>query len=79
MDDASNFKLVQEALKVMELNNEEQDALFRLVAVVLHLGNIEFASGDKGRARILNPDLVTTIAKVLTLSSLSERCRGLII
>ena len=48
----------------MEINDEEQDALFYLVAVVIHLGNIEFASGDGGRARITNPDLVTAIAKV---------------
>ena len=51
----------------MEINDEEQDALFYLVAVVIHLGNIEFASGDGGRARITNPDLVTAIAKVKNL------------
>lgn len=64
MDDGENFRVVKEALKVMELSAEEQDALFHLVAVVIHIGNIEFASGDGGRARIVNPDLVTTIAQV---------------
>lgn len=48
----------------MEMSEEEQEALFLLVAVVIHLGNIEFESGDGGRARITNPALVSTIAKV---------------
>lgn len=64
VNDAENFKIVREALRVMEIDNEEQEALFLLVSVVIHLGNIEFASGDGGRARINNPVLVSTIAKV---------------
>lgn len=64
MNDAENFKIVKEALHVMEIEDEEQEALFLLVAVVIHLGNIEFTSGDGGRARINNPVLVSTIAKV---------------
>lgn len=64
MNDAENFKIVRDALRVMEMGEEEQEALFLLVAVVIHLGNIEFASGDGGRARIVNPPLVSTIAKV---------------
>lgn len=64
MNDAENFKIVRDALRVMEMGEEEQEALFLLVAVVIHLGNIEFASGDGGRARIVNPLLVSTIAKV---------------
>lgn len=68
MDDQLNFKVVEDALQVMELSEKEQEALFNLVAVVVHLGNIQFASGDGGRARITNPDLVITIAKVLSVS-----------
>jgi len=51
----------------MEINDDEKDALFCLVAVVIHLGNVEYASGDNGRARITNPELVTGIAKVIQL------------
>ncbi len=71
MDDQLNFKVVKEALHVMELSEKEQEALFNLVAVVIHLGNIQFASGDGGRARITNPDLVITIAKVICLKILT--------
>jgi myosin-1 len=67
VDDAEGFKTVREALKVMEIGDEEQQALYLLLSVIIHLGNIEFASGDGGRARITNPDLVSTIAKVWIL------------
>lgn len=67
VDDAEGFKTVREALQVMEIGDEEQQALFLLLSVIIHLGNIEFASGDGGRARITNPDLVSTIAKVWIL------------
>lgn len=65
LDDAESFRTVKDALKVMEINDDEKDALFCLVAVVIHLGNVEYASGDNGRARITNPELVTGIAKLL--------------
>lgn len=71
MDDQLNFKVVKEALHVMELSEKEQESLFNLVAVVIHLGNIQFASGDGGRARITNPDLVITIAKVIFIKFLT--------
>ena len=67
VNDAECFKTVKEALQVMEIGDEEQQALFLLLSVIIHLGNIEFASGEGGRARITNPVLVSTIAKVWIL------------
>jgi myosin heavy subunit len=64
VDDAESFKIVRDALRVMEIGDEEQEALFLLLSVIIHLGNIEFASGEGDRARINNPVLVSTIAKV---------------
>lgn len=65
VDDAESFKIVRDALRVMEIGDEEQEALFLLLSVIIHLGNIEFASGEGDRARINNPVLVSTIAKLL--------------
>lgn len=48
----------------MEIGDEEQEALFHLLSVIIHLGNVEYASGEGGRASISNPALVSTIAKV---------------
>lgn len=67
VDDAESFKIVRDALRVMEIGDEEQEALFLLLSVIIHLGNIEFASGEGDRARINNPVLVSTIAKVWIL------------
>ena len=63
IDDKSDFETVSRALKVMEMNVEEQEALFQLVAVVIHLGNVEFVA-NAGRAKLENPQLVATIAQV---------------
>ncbi|XP_045023570.1 LOW QUALITY PROTEIN: unconventional myosin IC-like [Daphnia magna] len=65
VDDAQNFKIVRGALHVMEIGDEEQEALFHLLSVIIHLGNVEYASGEGGRASISNPALVSTIAKLL--------------
>jgi len=64
IDDTSDFQNVKNALKVMEINMEEQDALFQLVAVVIHLGNVDFTSDKQGHATIKNPAVVETVAKV---------------
>lgn len=64
IDDASDFQNVKNALKVMEINADEQDALFQLVAVVMHLGNVDFISDKNGHAVLKNPEVVATVAKL---------------
>lgn len=64
VNDAQDFKIVRDALRVMEMEDEEQEALFLLVAVVIHLGNIEFSNSEGDRTSLKNPVLVSTIAKV---------------
>ena len=63
VNDGLDFKIVRDALKVMELSPDEQEALVQLIAVVIHLGNVQFEETG-GRARIQNPEVVTIIAKV---------------
>lgn len=65
IDDASDFQNVKNALKVMEITAEEQEALFQLVAVVMHLGNVDFIINRKGDASLTNPENVATVAKLL--------------
>ena len=67
IDDASDFQNVKNALKVMEITAEEQEALFQLVAVVMHLGNVDFIINRKGDASLTNPENVATVAKVIFL------------
>ena len=70
IDDASDFQNVKNALKVMEINADEQDALFQLVAVVMHLGNVDFISDKNGHAVLKNPEVVATVTKVTSKHSL---------
>lgn len=43
-------------MKVIEISDVEQRAIFEIVASVLHLGNVKFVTNDKGCAEILSHD-----------------------
>ncbi|KAB5569830.1 hypothetical protein DKX38_003623 [Salix brachista] len=47
VDDAKEYIATRRAMEIVGINAEEQDAIFRVVAAVLHLGNIEFAKGKE--------------------------------
>ena len=50
MDDVNDFNRMQTAMKHVGLSDQEIGDIFRVVAGVLHLGNIEFdqSSGSEG-------------------------------
>lgn len=41
-DDAENFRFLVGAMQVLGFTNEEQDIIYRLLASILHLGNVYF-------------------------------------
>ncbi|GMH04098.1 hypothetical protein Nepgr_005937 [Nepenthes gracilis] len=43
VDDGQEYIATRRAMDVVGISEEDQEAIFRVVAVVLHLGNIEFA------------------------------------
>ncbi|GAB2291863.1 hypothetical protein Dimus_026114 [Dionaea muscipula] len=47
IDDGEEYLATRRAMDVVGIMEEEQDAIFRVVAAVLHLGNIEFAKGPE--------------------------------
>ncbi|KAI3678757.1 hypothetical protein L6452_38060 [Arctium lappa] len=47
LDEAKEYIATRNAMDVVGINSEEQDAIFRVVAAILHLGNIEFAKGKE--------------------------------
>ncbi|KAF3617650.1 Myosin-14 [Capsicum annuum] len=47
VDDGKEYLATRKAMDVVGINSEEQDAIFRVVAAILHLGNIEFAKGKE--------------------------------
>jgi myosin heavy subunit len=46
IDDANQFKIVKHAMDVIAISDEEQAAIFNLIASVLHLGNVGFSEND---------------------------------
>ncbi|WOH12673.1 hypothetical protein DCAR_0832180 [Daucus carota subsp. sativus] len=45
MDDAKGYIDTRRAMNVVGIESDDQDAIFRVAAAVLHLGNIEFKKG----------------------------------
>ncbi|KAG2327810.1 hypothetical protein Bca52824_010538 [Brassica carinata] len=49
-DDSEEYLATRKAMDVVGITSEEQDAIFRVVAAILHLGNIEFVKGEESDA-----------------------------
>lgn len=54
VDDKEEFKSLISSFKIMGLNGNEQNDIFRLVSSILHLGNIEIGQESIDQGRILN-------------------------
>lgn len=52
IDDVSDFKETLRAMQIIGLTTDEQNSIFRVLATILWLGNVDFVEGDDGNARI---------------------------
>ncbi|KFK39528.1 hypothetical protein AALP_AA3G256100 [Arabis alpina] len=52
MDDSKEYKKTLEAMDIVGISLEEQEAIFRVVAAILHLGIIKFAKGEEPNSSI---------------------------
>ncbi|EFH57530.1 hypothetical protein ARALYDRAFT_321053 [Arabidopsis lyrata subsp. lyrata] len=50
LDDSKEYLATRKAMDVVGISPEEQDAIFRVVAAILHLGNIEFGKSEESDA-----------------------------
>uniref|UniRef100_A0A0E0K6W1 Uncharacterized protein n=1 Tax=Oryza punctata TaxID=4537 RepID=A0A0E0K6W1_ORYPU len=50
LDESKEYLETRKAMDIIGINSEEQEAIFRVVAAILHLGNVEFAEGDDGES-----------------------------
>eukprot|EP01133_Synstelium_polycarpum_P004330 gene4330-5057_t len=69
VDDAADYKEVRNAMKVIGLSDDEQNILMRIVACVLHIGNIYFIEDDKGNAAVYDPNALDLAASMLCIDS----------
>ncbi|CAA0823906.1 Myosin-6 [Striga hermonthica] len=47
IDDSKEYIATRKAMDTVGISSEEQDAIFRVIAAILHLGNIEFVKGKE--------------------------------
>ncbi|KDP26440.1 hypothetical protein JCGZ_17598 [Jatropha curcas] len=47
VDDSKEYIATRRAMEIVGISSDEQDAIFRVVAAILHLGNVEFAKGKE--------------------------------
>ncbi|KAJ4822121.1 hypothetical protein Tsubulata_002847 [Turnera subulata] len=46
VNDANNYLTTRRAMDIVGINEKEQEAIFRIIAAILHLGNIDFENED---------------------------------
>lgn len=72
LDDASNFKIVNNAFKTLEMPIEEQNSLIEIVASVLHLGNITFGEDELSKATVYENEHVHAISNVSSINFMED-------
>ncbi|XP_062023728.1 myosin-16 isoform X4 [Rosa rugosa] len=56
IDDAQFYLSTRRAMTVIGISEVEQEAIFRVVAAILHLGNIDFANGEDHDSSVIKDD-----------------------
>ncbi|KTW30216.1 hypothetical protein T552_00694 [Pneumocystis carinii B80] len=56
INDASDFYTLKESFSVMGFSEDEQFSIFKLVASILHLGNLKVVSDRSDQAKLSNPE-----------------------
>ncbi|KIW07562.1 myosin-1 [Verruconis gallopava] len=69
IDDHGDFKDTLNAMKVIGLQQAEQDNIFRMLAAILWLGNITFVEDKEGNAAIADQSVVDFVAYLLEVDS----------
>ncbi|KAJ6793899.1 myosin-17-like [Iris pallida] len=56
IDDAHEYLATRRAMDIVGITEEEQEAIFRVVAAILHIGNIDFAKGEEIDSSVLKDE-----------------------
>lgn len=68
IDDVAEFQDTLNAMKVIGLTQAEQDEIFRMLAAVLWIGNIQFREDDNGYAAVTDTSVVDFVAYLLEVT-----------
>ncbi|KAI9002018.1 P-loop containing nucleoside triphosphate hydrolase protein [Gaertneriomyces semiglobifer] len=64
VDDAAEFKLLQESMDIMQISKDEQQDLLKAIAAILHLGNITFTANREDQAQLADDAAQSVCEKV---------------
>ncbi|KAI7990220.1 Myosin-11 [Camellia lanceoleosa] len=56
ISDAHDYLATRRAMDIVGISQKDQDAIFRVVAAILHLGNVEFTKGKEIDSSVLKDD-----------------------
>ncbi|KAI8985425.1 P-loop containing nucleoside triphosphate hydrolase protein [Pilobolus umbonatus] len=65
IDDAKDFQETLNAMDIIGLQQYEKDEIFKILAIILWLGNIVFGEDDNGKAVIADMDVANFIAYLM--------------
>ncbi|KAL4803036.1 P-loop containing nucleoside triphosphate hydrolase protein [Aspergillus unguis] len=69
IDDLSEFQDTLNAMSVIGMSEAEQDNVFRMLAAILWIGNVQFGENDDGNAAITDQSVVEYVAYLLEVGS----------
>ena len=65
IDDIADYADTIKAMNIIGLAQHEQDEIFRMLAIILWLGNVVFREDDQGNATIGDPSVADFIAYLM--------------
>jgi len=68
ISDGKDFQLVRDAMKTLGITAADQSAIWRTLASLLHLGNVQFDKGPEDAAAVRNPAAFSVIASLLAVN-----------
>ncbi|KAF8078956.1 myosin-1 [Lyophyllum atratum] len=69
IDDIKDYRDTIKAMGVIGLSQEEQTEIFRMLAIVLWLGNVQFGELDDGNSKIADTDVTDFVAYLMGVDS----------
>ncbi|KAG6865778.1 class II myosin [Blastosporella zonata] len=65
IDDVKDYSDTIKAMGIIGLSQEEQTEIFRMLAIILWLGNVQFEELDDGNSKIADPDVTDFVAYLM--------------
>ncbi|KAF8640535.1 hypothetical protein AX17_000197 [Amanita inopinata Kibby_2008] len=69
VDDVKEYHDTLKAMQIIGLSQHEQDEIFRMLAIILWLGNVQFEEMDDGNARVADTNVTDFIAYLMEADS----------